>query len=234
MTWPTMLLGVEAPAVSPMISGPVTGSQSGRDVPRRRRPSTAAPIGRCRISVGRHAGIADRRCGTSARARRRCAPDCRCCCCCSRRSRPSGRAAVASSSATTASCRSCVALQIVSNARKRVASAGLAVAVRHRAAATSRRSPATRSSASSSGWRSRCASRCAIGIEARRDRLAETRDERGRVAAVTDELADDVGFGLVAHDEVVPARILRRLRRRRARLLVVTLPWMTDVNPSCA
>ena len=73
--------------------------------------------------VGATPGSPGRRCGTSARARRRCAPGCRCCCCCSRRRRSSGRAARSSSSAMTASCRSCVALQIVSNARKCSASA---------------------------------------------------------------------------------------------------------------
>ena len=62
------------------------------------------------------------------------APGCRCCCCCSRRSPASGRSARSASNWTTASCRSCVALQMVSKARKRVRELGLAVALAHRLA----------------------------------------------------------------------------------------------------
>ena len=73
MTWPTMLLGVEAPAVNPMMTGPA-GSQSGRDLLRRPPRSTGAPIGRCRISVAdsRQAGSAMWNVGTrSAQIRAR-------------------------------------------------------------------------------------------------------------------------------------------------------------------
>ena len=70
---------------------------------------------------------------------------------------------------------------------------------------TSRRSPATRSSASSSGWRSRRAAD-PVGIEARRDRVAEAR--RGtppRSPPSADVVAHDRGLVAVEDDEVAAA-----------------------------
>ena len=185
-----MLLGVEAPAVRPTVSGPDAGSQSElhrfRRLRRRRRADRPVPdLRRPRP------GSPDRRCERSARAPRRCAPGCRCCCCCSRRRRASGRAARSSSSATTASCRSCVALQIVSNARKCAASVGVAVALAHRRRGTSRRSPATPTSASSSGWRSRCARRSTSGSKPGDAASPKRARNAARIAAVADVVADD-------------------------------------------
>ena len=116
MTWPTMLFGVEAPAVRPTRADPWPAATP-RDTRSWLAVVDGAPTGRWRIRRPRP-GSRDRRCGRSGPARRRSGRGCRCCCCCSRRRRASGRAAVQSSSAITASCRSWVALQIVSNARK--------------------------------------------------------------------------------------------------------------------
>ena len=122
ITSPTMLFGVDAPAVRPTTTGPDGGSQSARDLLGSRRPSHGAPTGRWRSSSGRQQALRLGDVIRPHRSRRRSAPGCRCCCCCSRPPRASDRAAAASSSAMTASCRSCVALQIVSNARKCAAS----------------------------------------------------------------------------------------------------------------
>ena len=92
MICPTMLLGVEAPAVRPTLTWP--GRQP---APRRllRVPLVVdgAPTGRWRTFVGRHQalGIGDVKRRYAVRADS--APDCRYCCCCSRRPPASGRAA---------------------------------------------------------------------------------------------------------------------------------------------
>ena len=61
------------------------------------------------------------------------------------------------------------------------------------------------------------------------------RDKRARVAAVADELAERFGLGFVADDDVVGAwRRRSPVTPSRASPRGDTLPWMTDVNPSCA
>ena len=62
-----------------------------------------------------------------------------------------------------------------------------------------------------------------VGIEARRARRPEPRDEGLAIAAVPDVVADDRGFVLVEHDEVAAARKLQRLRGRRPGLFVLHL-----------
>ena len=65
--------------------------------------------------------------------------------------------------------------------------------------------------------------RCTSGSNPGDDRLAEAREERVAVAAAPDVLADGAGFVVIVDDEVVAARVLQRLRRRRLRLLVPVL-----------
>ena len=106
----------------------------GCDLFARRRPSTACRPGDSGSPCSRR-GTPARRCGRSARASAQI------------RARLHGVAAVVAAdhdhqverlarraARSTASCRSCVALQIVSNARKCAASVAVAVAVRHRRA----------------------------------------------------------------------------------------------------
>ena len=127
------------------------------------------------------------------------------------------------SSAITASCRSCVALQIVSNARKRDGQLGVAVAVAHR-----------RAEHLADLQRLRAEHRRLVGAaDALRDRgsgsnpgdggVLEARQERRRVAAGPDVVAHGVGFVAIEDDEILPAAGVQRLRRRGPRLLVPVL-----------
>ena len=59
-----------------------------------------------------------------------------------------------------------------------------------------------------------------VGIEAGGRRLLEAREKRRPIAAPTDVVADDRGFVAVEDDQIAAARILQRLRRGRAGLLV--------------
>ena len=216
-----MLLGVEAPAVRPITTRP------GRRQPpfghhfvrlhRRRRADRPVPD----LSRREQA----RRIGDVVRAHARRADPrevARCCCCCSRPTTIIRSTGSVSSSASTASCRSCVALQIVSKARKCVADrrrrSGRASPRR-----PSRRSPATPTSASSSGWRSRRASRSVSGLKPGETAPAKRARNASRSPPCADVVADDRRLVAIEHDEVAPLRILQRLRRRRARLFVLDL-----------
>ena len=84
-TSPTTLLGVEAPAVRPTVTGPA-GSQRSAAASRRAPPTGRWRIARALDPVGA-ADVVGR-----AAAPRRCARGPGCCCCCSRRSPPSRRA----------------------------------------------------------------------------------------------------------------------------------------------
>ncbi len=92
MTSPTMLLGVEAPAVRPIASGPARRQPAPGDLlladRRRRRADRPVPH-----FVGRNEAVRVGDMKGRAPARRRSGRGCRCCCCCSRRRRASGRAA---------------------------------------------------------------------------------------------------------------------------------------------
>ena len=90
-------------------------------------------------------------------------------------------------------------------------------------AGTSPRSPATPTSASSSGWRGRCGRGRGRGRSPRDAASPKRARKASPVAAVPDVVADDVGFRAVQHDEVPAARLLAGLRGRRLRLLVVDL-----------
>ena len=112
-------------------------------------------------------------------ARRRCAPGCTCCCCCSRRSRGSGRARLLASRRMTASCRSCVALQIVSNARKRFGQRRLRRSARASRPGTSRRSRATPMESIVVWLASPMRVEVHVGIELRRDAAFSKRSQEG-------------------------------------------------------
>ena len=218
ITCPTMLSGVEAPAVRPTATGPC------RRQPARVTISAGPPDRPVPDLAPARPGSRRPRCGRSAAGRRRSAPGCRCCCCCSRRSPPSGRAGAAPSSATTASWRSCVALQIVSNARKRSASAPSPYRSRHRGpehlADLQRLRHQHRRLVGQAD-----AFEVAVGVEPGRRRVAESRQECGRVAAAADVTRTHASASsAVQHDQVPAARKPERLRRRRAGLLVVDLP----------
>ena len=110
----------------------------------------------------------------------------------------------------TASCRSWVALQIVSKARKCCGQRLGAVAIRdgraeHLADFQRLRHQHRRLVGAPD------TDQVDVGIETRGARRAKTGDEGLAVAAVTDVVADDPGFGLVEHDEVAAARKLQRL-----------------------
>ena len=149
-----MLLGVEAPAVRPTTTRPSAGSQCSVDhfgrCGCRRRADRAMPdpvrrkqAARIGDVIGAHARRADPRQVAGVAAVVAADHD-------HQIERLARRAAL-----STASCRSCVALQIVSNARKCCAQRVRRRSGRASRRRTSRRSPATRTSASSSGWRSR-------------------------------------------------------------------------------
>jgi hypothetical protein len=85
------------------------------------------------------------------------------------------------------------------------------------------RSPATRSSASSSGWPADPL-QVALRVEAGRSAPRGSAEERLPVAAVADVVADELGlFALSSTTRYRPPWILERLRRGGLRLLVVDL-----------
>ena len=225
MAAPTRLSGVDAPEVRPTDTGPVATAAT-------RPPSTSAfaPTGRCRISSGdtQAVGVGD----VIGRPRRGADP---------RQVR--GVAAVVAadddhqvdrlgraSSATTASCRSCVALQMVSNALIAARELGVAVAVAHRARGTSRRSRATRSSASSSGWRRPMRCEVAFGIEAGRGRVAERarRNALAVAAARGCSRRPTAASASVEHDQIAAAGTARACDAVACVSSCQTLPWMID------
>ena len=127
-----------------------------------------------------------------------------------------------SRSARTASCRSWVALQMVSNARKWWGSA--ASPYRSVIAARSISPISSDSDMSMVVWlaqpiRSRSRSGSNPGETASPNRARK----RGRAPARSDEVADDLRFLAIEHDEKAPLRVFQRLRRRRARFFVLDL-----------
>ena len=154
--------------------------------------------------------------------RRRCGPGCRCCCCCSPPMTIIRSSGCSASSATTASWRSCVALQIVSNAWKWSASAAVAVAVEHRrlqhVADLQRLRHQHRrlvGEADAAAGRDR-------GRSPARRRLPKRARNASRSPPPADVVADDGRFAVVEDHEVAPA-VLDRLGGRGLRLLVPDL-----------
>ena len=184
MAAPTRLSGVEAPEVRPTDTGPGGSQLVGRHlglgahgpVPNLDRRHQAVGIGdverrpRRGADPGQIAGVAA---------------------VVARRSRSSGRPAVSRSSATTASCRSCVALQIVSNAWKCADESWLRRSDRSSPPSTSRRSRATPTSASSSGWRRPIRCRSRSGSKPGDAAPAKRARKASRSTAAADVVADD-------------------------------------------
>ena len=186
-----------------MATGPA-GSQSGR----RRFRACRQPA--CAGSPRPTPARPDRQCGTSAAARRRFAPGCRCCCCCSR------RCTTIRSSGCSREQRDDGVLAILRGAADRVEGAEAARPAGRRR--SGRASPARNISPISSDselsivvWLAqptRCEMR--VGVEAGRDGVLErAAGSASRLAAVADVVADRPGLGAVQDDEVVR-------RRRRA------------------
>ena len=218
-----MLLGVEAPAVSPTATRPSPAASSGVTCSRhrrgRRRADRPVPDLVGRDQAGR-VGDVERRHAVGADPRQ-----------------VAGVAAVVAadrrrirSSGSLVEQRDDGVLALLRRAADRVERAEARGQRRPRRsdraspAGTSRRSPATRTSASSSGWRSRCARGRASGSKPGETASPKrARNARG-VAAVADVVADDRRLRPRSqHDQVVAAGILQRLRRGRARLLVLDL-----------
>ena len=125
-------------------------------------------------------------------------------------------------SASTASCRSWVAEQMVSNDRKCSATALGAVAALDAAADLLR--DRQRLAGEHGGLvGDPDALQVPRKVEARRRRLRESGSDRARVAAALDEVADDPRLVHVEQDEVPPARVLHDLARGGLGLLVVVL-----------
>ena len=205
MTSPTMLLGVEAPAVRPTVTGP-GGSQFRDHFFRRPARSTGTPIGRCRISVAetRQAGSAMWKVGDPVRADPRQIAGVAAVVAADRR--PPGRAAASSSR------RDDRVLALLGGAADRVERAearrqlGLAVPVDHRLPehlADLQRLAHQHRRLVGAADRARGARSGSKPGETASPKCARN---AGRIAAVADEVAHHVGFVFVADDEVVAAR----------------------------
>ena len=122
----------------------------------------------------------------------------------------------------TASCRSCVALQIVSKARNRSGQRRHAVPIGHRLPHRLGNLERLRREHRRL-VRQADARKVAVGVEPGGGGVGKAREEVGAVAVAADVIAHRVCFAAVQHHQVPAVRILKGLRGRGLRLLVMHL-----------